>query len=81
MNIYRYRFVAACPANGEQIVYQLELKAQSKILVEHIKTACALHKSGYHEDIADDLYQRFSGLQIITANHHGVDIESRRGGS
>lgn len=80
MNIYRYQFVTTCPVNGEQIIYKLEIQVGSKILVEHIKTACALHKSGYHEDIADDLHQRFGGLQTITANHHGVDIESKRGG-
>jgi|GEM_PF-2519940 len=79
MNIYRYQFVAACPANDEQIVYSLEIHSRDKVMVEHIKTACALHKRGYHEDIADDLHQCFGGLQIINANHHGVDIESRRG--
>lgn len=79
MNIYRYQFTAACPSNGEQIVYSLEIHSCARVMVEHIKTACALHKRGYHEDIADDLHQRFGGLQIISANHHGVAIESRRG--
>jgi len=79
VNIYRYQFTAACPSNGEQIVYSLEIHSCARVMVEHIKTACALHKRGYHEDIADDLHQRFGGLQIISANHHGVAIESRRG--
>lgn len=79
MNIYRYQFVVTCPSNGEQIIYNLEIHSRDKVMVEHIKTACALHKNGYHEDIADDLHHRFGGLQIISANHHGVGIESRRG--
>ncbi|WP_304350770.1 hypothetical protein [Comamonas testosteroni] len=56
MNTYRYTFVAACPANGEQIVYSLALQHKDKVLVEHIKTACALHRQGYQEDIAADLH-------------------------
>ena len=38
MNTYRYTFVAACPANGEQIVYSLSLQHQDKVLVEHHKS-------------------------------------------
>lgn len=76
MNTYRYTFVAACPANGEQIVYSLELQHQDKVLVEHIKTACALHREGYQEDIAADLHARFGGTLALRAMHHGVEIET-----
>ena len=76
MNIYRYTFIAACPCNGEQIVYLLELQHADMVRVEHIKTACALHRQGYQEDIAADLYQRFGGRLTLRATHHGVDIET-----
>lgn len=76
MNIYRYTFVAACPANGEQIVYSLALQHRDKVLVEHIKTACALLRQGYQEDIAADLHARFGGLLTLRAMHHGVEIET-----
>jgi hypothetical protein len=45
-------------------------------MVEHIKTACALWKTGYHEEIAADLHERFGGHLTLAANHHGVDIET-----
>lgn len=76
MNTYRYTFVAACPANGEQIVYSLALQHKDKVLVEHIKTACALHRQGYQEDIAADLHERFGGALTLRAMHHGVEIET-----
>lgn len=76
MNTYRYTFVASCPANGEQIIYSLALHHKDKILVEHIKTACALHCQGYQEDIAADLHARFGGLLTLRAMHHGVEIET-----
>lgn len=77
LNTYRYQFVAICPVNGEAILYSLAIQKAERILVEHIKTACALHRSGYHEDIAADLHSRFAGELLLTANHHGVEIETR----
>ena len=77
-NIYRHTFVATCPADGEQIIYSLEIRSASMIRVEHIRTAAALIKSGYHEAIADQLYERFGGEQRITATHQGVEIETLR---
>jgi hypothetical protein len=79
LNIYRHKFIAACPANGAQIAYELVIETDKMIHVEHITTAAALHKSGYHEEIADDFAQRFGGKQTMKAHHHGVDIETRRG--
>lgn len=76
MNTYRYRFASNCPENGEAILYSLEIQKAERILVEHIKTACALHRRGYHEDIAADLQARFGGDTRLIANHHGVEIES-----
>ncbi|CAN7642646.1 hypothetical protein [Paraburkholderia terricola] len=79
MNIYRCRFVSACPNNNSPIIYDLTIESQTMVHVEHITTACAMHKSAFHEAIADDLFERFGGHQTLTAHHHGVDIETRRG--
>ena len=76
MNTYRYTFAATCPVNGEAIIYTLEMRSAGRIMVEHIKTACALWRTGYHEDIAADLHRRFDGDVRLTANHHGVEIET-----
>jgi hypothetical protein len=76
LNTYRYTFACACPANDEAIIYSLELCSRDRIMVEHIKIACALHKKTYHEDIAADLHKRFGGRLVLKANHHGVDIET-----
>ncbi|MFY1021184.1 hypothetical protein [Ectopseudomonas khazarica] len=77
-NIYRHTFVAECPSDSDQIIYSLEIRSQSMIRVEHIRTATALIKHGYHEAIADQLYERFGGEQRITATHQGVEIETLR---
>lgn len=74
MNTYRYTFAAACPGNGEQIIYSLELQHADMVRVEHIKTACALHREGFQEQIAADLHARFGGKLMLTAMHHGVQI-------
>lgn len=74
MNTYRYTFAAACPGNGEQIIYSLELQNADMVRVEHIKTACALHREGFQEQIAADLHSRFGGKLTLTAMHHGVQI-------
>lgn len=76
MNTYRYTFAAACPGNGEQIIYSLELRHPDMVRVEHIKTACALHREGFQEVIAVDLHQRFGGVLTLRAVHHGVGIET-----
>jgi hypothetical protein len=79
MNIYSRQFVAACPNNGEPIIYNLRIEiVGGMIQVEHIVTATALIKRGYHEQIADELHRRFGGRQLLRAHHHGVDIETIR---
>jgi hypothetical protein len=79
MNIYRYQFVSHCPNNDRPIIYSLEIESDSVIQVEHIVTACSLHRRAFHEAIADELHQRFNGRHVLKAHHHGVDIETRRG--
>jgi hypothetical protein len=77
-NIYKHTFVAECPSNHQPIVYQLTVTHDQMVRVEHITMACALIKRGFHEDIADQLFERFSGSQVLCAHHHGVDIETHR---
>ncbi|QYY83983.1 hypothetical protein [Pseudomonas germanica] len=78
MNIYRHTFAAVCPADGETIIYRLELRSTSMIHVEHIKTATALIRQGWHEQIADSLSETLGGDQTIIATHQGVEIETVR---
>jgi hypothetical protein len=78
MNIYRCTFAAICPADGETIIYRLELRSVTMIHVEHIKAATALIKKGWHEQIADSLAESLGGDQTIIATHQGVEIETVR---
>ena len=80
MNINRYtrQFIAACPNNGEQIIYVLVIEKAAPIMVEHIVTATQMIRKGFHEAIADGLYAQFGGRQTLRAHHHGVDIETIR---
>jgi hypothetical protein len=78
VNIYRHTFAAICPADGELIVYRLEIRSPTMIHVEHIKTATALVKQGWHEQIADSLSETLGGDQTIIATHQGVEIETVR---
>lgn len=79
LNIYRITFAAKCPADGETIIYKLEIRTPEMIYVEHLKTATALHGSGFHEAIADNLYARFGGAQVMAAVHQGVELVTLRG--
>jgi hypothetical protein len=78
LNIYGYTFSAICPADGETIIYRLEIRTTAMIHVEHIKTATALIKKGWHEQIANRLAEALGGDQVITAVHQGVDLKSVR---
>lgn len=79
MNTYTRQFVAACPNNNVPIIYNLRIEAGDRMIqVEHIVTATALIKQGFHEQIADELHRRFGGRQVLRAHHHGVDIETIR---
>lgn len=78
MNIYRHNFGAVCPADGELIIYRLEIRSPAMIHVEHIKAATAIIKKGWHEQIADRLAEALGGDQTITATHQGVEIETVR---
>jgi hypothetical protein len=84
MNIYRQRFTAPCCNNGLTVIYDLEITVGDDqfIMVENIQAACVEAQKiekPYHENIADYLFERFGGRQVIRAHHHGTDIETRRG--
>lgn len=64
MNIYRHTFAAVCPADSETIIYRLEIRPLAMIHVEHIKTATALIKKGWHEQIADSTSAAVNGGSI-----------------
>lgn len=79
INTYRYQFVSECPADAALVIYKLEIASAKVIRVEHIRTAAALHRKGFHESIADELFARFGGHQTLVAVHQGVEIETNRG--
>ncbi len=78
MNIYRAEFHARCPANGARIHYRWTLRTDKVVRVESINDALDAHSRGFHEDIADELHRAFGGHQTLTAEHHGVQIETQR---
>ena len=78
MNKYKTKFTSVCPVNHKQITYELEIKHTDKILVEDILETISKLLIGYHENIADELFKKFGGEQILIANHHGVFIETER---
>ena len=78
MNTYRTKFFAKCPVNGARIEYELSIHIGLTIPVEQIIEFVQDIKEGLHEEIADQLYARFSGSQCLKAEHHGVHIETIR---
>ena len=77
-NIYTHSFSAKCPVNGKTISYSMTIESEEMIEVEDIVSATDDLKEGYHEHFADELSDRFQGLQIIEATHHGVSIKTIR---
>lgn len=78
MNTYTTEFFAFCPANGVRVKYTLRIQTDGVIDVEDIIDEVTLHDRGLHEQIADQLFKTFGGLQTLTAYHHGVTIETTR---
>lgn len=78
MNEYRARFVAKCPSNEIEVHYELMIETTRMILVERITQTVEKHTRGYHEDIANSLFQELGGVQTLVAEHHGVTITTRR---
>lgn len=78
MNIYRAKFAAVCPNNGALIEYALTLETDRFIMVEALQERLTAVTEGYHEQIADLLCEDLGGRQTLVAEHHGVQIETRR---
>jgi hypothetical protein len=78
VNTYKAEFFSACPNNGARVKYQLTIQTLEVLMVEAINDALWLLDKGFHEEIADQLYREFGGLQTLTADHHGVTIETLR---
>jgi hypothetical protein len=78
MNIYKISFASKCPVNDDQINYHLEIRSTSVIKAEEIEW----NVPGWpqlHEEMADSLFHRFGGYQILRATHRRVLIETHRG--
>lgn len=80
MNSYTTRFSAVCPVNEQRIEYTLRIEAPQYIMVEKILRAVKRCTRGFHEDFANELVRRLGGVQTLTAEHHGVLIETKRVG-
>lgn len=78
MNIYTIHFSARCPVNGRGIRYTLEIQTGAVLMVEEIRSHLDGIGQGLHEEIADQLCAKFGGSQRMTADHHGVRIETIR---
>ena len=78
LNVYTAEFFATCPSNGIRIKYRLRIEANTAIPVERIIAKIDSFGEGFHESIADDLLKSFGGIQVLTADHHGVTIETTR---
>jgi hypothetical protein len=78
LNKYTVRFAAQCPVNGVWVNYELVIHTGNVILVETLLDVVHSMRSGFHEEIADQLLAKFGGTQVLTAHHHGVDIETTR---
>ena len=78
MNKYITKFISLCPVNNKPISYSLEIKHSDKIFVEEILEEVKKFTALFHEEIADELFLKFGGKQTLTANHHGVFIQTER---
>ncbi len=77
-NKYTYSFNSKCPNNDQFIYYTVTIETEKMIMIEKIVQYCKKFTSAYHEEIADDLIERFGGMQTITAAHKHVKIETVR---
>jgi hypothetical protein len=79
LNTYTTKFFANCPNNGIRVKYILRIETGVVIPVEQIMSAVESVGDEFHEELADQMQERFGGRQTLTADHHGVTIETVRG--
>jgi hypothetical protein len=78
MNTYTLDFSSKCPIDGQRIRYSLKLETNDVVRVELLKVTIAALDAELHESIADKLFSRFGGRQVIWATHNGVAIRTDR---
>lgn len=79
LNTYETRFAAACPVNGQRVIYHLRIETMDVLRVESIQAHVQQLTRGLHEAFADSLLTSLGGKQTLTAEHHGVRITTTRG--
>lgn len=78
MNAYTTEFFCRCPNNQIRVRYRLRIETREILSVEEILEAVEIADEGFHEEVADQLFERFGGVQTLVADHHGVTIETTR---
>lgn len=78
MNVYTHRFSAVCPANAQSISYTFKLTTEWLVKVEEIQKTFPDNLTKFHEELADQLYAKFGGEQVLEAWHHGTHIRTQR---
>lgn len=77
MNTYKTHFTARCPADGQRIVYALEMKTDEVVMVEAINGEIDEIQEDYQESIAARLLDAFPSCSIrLVGTHQGVEITS-----
>lgn len=80
MNVYSTEFFCRCPNNDVRIKFTLRIETRNTLAVESILDGIEIdtEEPRFHEELADILLARFEGLQVLTAEHHGVTIQTTR---
>lgn len=78
MNKYQTKFVIECITNQKPIMYRLTIVTHETIIVEELLKFIKKLKTNYHEKIADELFKKFGGKQVVKGFHHGVWITTER---
>ena len=78
LNAYTTEFFCNCPNNGIRIKYRWCVETDRTLRVEEIIATVELLDDKFHEELADELVSSFGGKQTLTAEHHGVTIETTR---
>lgn len=78
MNIYKGSFKSTCPSDGDIVSYNYSIISERTIMVEDILDFLSKYPEVYQEALADDMFKRFGGYQIIKGVHQGVEITTLR---
>ena len=79
MNIYRLTFTAKCVHDNSLVEYAWTVHSGFTIMAEELRRIADGIREGLQEDIANQLFDRFGGQQVLVATHAaGVTIETLR---